>query len=455
MGLFPQPLLRYDKQFYKTAMTIGIPIIIENIIGVSLNMIDTLMIGRLGEFPLAAVGAANRVSFIFIMICFGFFSGSSVLVSQYWGIKDVANIRRILGFDYAYSLAVSLIFMLLAQFLAPQLLGLFADEPEVIADGVAYLEIVYWSFPLSAISFAIAFNSRCIHRLIVPTVINALALGANTFLNWCLIYGNLGMPEWGVKGAAVATVIARLLEMLALLGYIYLTKGHPLGAKLHELIGWSRALLKHIFITALPVLISETAWSLGTSIYYVAYGKIGASALAVVQVAGVVNDLFSALFFGIGNASAVMIGNVLGQGNKELAFDYSKTFLKMTLFVCVITSLGFLFSRNLIIDMYDFSAETNLTMYKTFFVYAVFITPRMLTYMLFIGVLRAGGDTKFCMICDLLCVWCIGIPLSFFSVLVLHWSLPMVMALSFLEEVVKTVICLKRMRSKKWLNVLV
>ena len=277
-------------------LSIGIPIIIGHLISISLNMIDTMMIGRLGVQELAAVGAANRIFFIFIIVCFGFFSGASILLSQYWGIRDVANIRRITGLQYVFTATLALLTVVLVRLLTRQIIGLFSNEQPVIDFGAAYLRIVLWSYPLAALGCVISFNSRCIHRLAAPTIISTVAVATNTFLNYCLIYGHFGLPRLGVEGAALATVIARALEFVALVVYVYASREHPLAGKIRELLSFDRDLVKLVVRKALPTTISETAWSAGTSVYYIAFGMIGSDALAVAQVCAVVADIFQAFF---------------------------------------------------------------------------------------------------------------------------------------------------------------
>ena len=446
---------RFDRQFYRQVMVIGIPIIIGHLISISLNLIDTMMIGRLGVQELAAVGAANRVYFIFIIICFGFFSGASILTSQYWGIKDIVNIRRLTGIQYLFTIIVSLLTMGVTLLLTPEIMGLFSREQAVIGYGVEYLRVVLWSYPLAALSCVISFNSRCIHRLAVPTVISSLAVAVNTFLNYCLIYGNFGLPRLGVRGAGFATVTAWTLEFIAMLAYVYLSREHPLAGRAKELLDFDRDLVKRVISKALPTTVSEAAWSAGTSVYYIAFGMIGADALAVAQICGIAADIFQAFFYGVGNACAVMIGNELGRAHKEIAFDYARHFMKIALVLCLLLTVLFYFLLDTIVGFYRFDAATSALLYSSLLVYVIFTTPRNLCYTLMIGVLRAGGDATYCMILDLLGVWCVGVPLAFIGACVLHWQLPAVLALVFIEETVKMLLCLGRMRSRKWASVLI
>ena len=444
-----------DKQFYKMVLTIAIPVILQNLISIGLNMADTIMIGKLGVDELAAVGTANRLYFVFSSLCFGIYSGASVYVSQYWGVKDIKNIRRTLGIDIILGGGMALLFTAIAIFAAPQVLGLFSSEPRVIELGTEYLHIVAISYFFTSMSFAINFNCRAIHMLKVPTAINTLALVINLVFNYLLIFGKFGFSKLGVKGAALATLLARLVEFILMYLCVYLQKGHPLAAKIRELFSFDRELFTRVLKTSLPVIVSEGGWSLGNSVYYIAYGMLGASALAVVQVASTVNDLFQILFFGIGNASAVMIGNELGRRNEDKAYSYAVVFLKMTFAINLVMSVALFLSRGMVINIYDFDQETNIMLANTLAVYAIYMLPKMFTYVLFCGILRSGGDTRFCMLLDLLGVWVIGVPLAFLGVLVFHLPLHIIVAMVFFEEWVKLYFSFKRFKSKKWAHTLI
>lgn len=444
-----------DKAFYKSMLVIAIPIVIQNLIGIGLNMADTIMIGKLGVDELAAVGTANRLYFVFSTLCFGIYSGAAVYVSQYWGIRDIPNIRRTFGIDILLGSGLSLLFTIAALLFAPQILLLFTREQVVIELGSEYLRIAALSYFFTSMSFAVNFNSRAIHNLKVPTLINMFALFINLGLNFCLIFGKFGFPKLGVKGAAIATLIARIIEFILMLVFIYCTPEHPLAGKPKELASFDKAMFKKVLSTSFPVILSEGGWSIGNTVYYIAYGLLGASAIAVVQVASTINDLFQCLFFGVGNASAVMIGNELGRKNSESAYDYAGVFLKITFALNIIISFALYFSRGAIISIYGFDAVTNSMLDLTLIVYAIYTTPKMFTYVLFCGILRSGGDTKFCAVLDILGVWIIGVPLAFLGVLVFHFPLHIVVALVFFEEWIKLIFSFRRYRSKKWVQTLI
>ena len=447
--------LKYDKNFYKPMLIIALPVVIQNLISIGLNMIDSIMIGKLGVNPLAAVGIANRVYFVFSMVCFGIYSGSSIFIAQYWGIKDTKNIKKLFGMNLFLGTVLSLSVSVAVLIFPRQILSMFSDDTAVINDGITYLRIISFSYLFTALSYAVSFNSRAIHKLKAPTIISAIAISVNTFLNYLLIYGAFGFPRLEVAGAAIATAIARALEFILMFIYVYISREHPLAGNLKQFMSWDFTMFKNTLKTSLPVIISESSWAMGTTVYYIAYGMLGPSAIAVVQVAYIINDLFQSMFFGVGNASAVMIGNEIGRNETERAYDYSKAFLKITLWLNVIISVGLFLVRNIIVNIYNFDPQTNILLERSIIVFAVYMTPKMFTYMFICGILRSGGDTKFCMYLDLISIWLIGVPLAFFSVLVLKLPIYYVLAVVFSEEIFKLAIVLKRYYSKKWINNLI
>lgn len=458
MGEIVSPLDREGqgkRLFYRKLLYIAFPVMIQNLISIGLNLMDTLMIGRVGVAELAAVGAANQVYFVFSMTCFGVYSGVAVYTAQFWGAQDIPSIRKIMGIDYLVGITMALVFAAVAALFAPHILWLFAREAEVIELGTQYLHIACISYVFTAMSYAMSFNSRSIQRLAGPTTINAAALIVNLVLNFGLIYGYLGMPRLGVRGAAIATLTARIFEFIVLAVYIYHDRSHPLAASFREMTSFSRKMFFRVMKTAFPVLISEGSWSVATSAYFIAYGILGASALAVAQVAAVINEFSQSIYFGLGNAAAVIIGEKLGQGRTHDVELDSKRILNIVMCMNVIVTLSLILLRGTIASFYGFDPVTSEILKETLLVWALFMTPKMLEYLLICGILRAGGDTRFCMIVDITGNWVFGLPLAFIGVTVLHLSLPFAVALVSSTEIVKALICYRRYRQGKWIRVLV
>lgn len=447
--------LNSNNDFRKKLLVIAIPIVIQNLISVCLNLIDVLMIGIVGENELAAVGASMQLVMVIIVTMFGFYSGASVHVAQYYGVRNIPAIKKIMGIDYLFGLIFSTLAMIVCLLFPELLLSLFTDNEYVIRVGAEYISIVSLAFPLIAISFNIAFNSRAVQKLKAVTIINIVAILSNTFLNYCLIYGKFMFPELGVKGAAIATLAARSAECIALIIYIYASKGHPFKASFKELFSFDRDLIRKIFKTAWPVLINESGWSVTTALIFAAYGRIGPIALAVMQVVNVVVDLFIAFFMGLGNASAVIIGEALGKGEKDIAFDYSRNSLKYAWFMSIISTALVILIRPLVAEVYNFNEYTTTVLLATLLTYSFTLVFREMSYMLICGILRAGGDTLYCMVGEVGINILIEVPLAFLSVSVFGMPLHIAVILVGLGEVIKTVIFYRRYFTKKWLNTVI
>lgn len=439
--------------FYRKLFKVGIPVLIQQIVSIGLNLVDTIMVGKVSENALAAVGAANQVYFIYSVVIFGIFSGAAVYAVQFWGLRDLASLRKVLGIDYLMCILVTIPAVTGAFFAAPQLIQLFSKEPDVVGLGADYMRIACFSYIFSSMSFVISFNSRSIQDLKVPTIINAAAIGINIVLNYGLIYGKLGLPQLGVEGAAYATLIARILECIAMYTSIYVRKSHPLKAKLSELLDFSGDMFANVMKTAVPVIILEGLWALSVSLMYMAFGKIGASALAVTQIAVTVTDFAQTMYFAVGNAAAVIVGEALGQGRRQTAWRYSKRIMNITWLLNLIMTAVIILMRQPVTAIYEFDAGTTDMLMKALLVYAIFMTPKMLEYMMICGILRAGGDTVFCLYMDSGLNMLMQVPLAFISVLVFHLPLHWAMVVANSSEIIKVVLCYWRYYSKKWMNV--
>jgi putative MATE family efflux protein len=442
-----------NREFYKKLVIVGIPMVLQQVIAVTLNLADTIMVGKVGENALAAVGAANQIYFIFGVVLFGVFSGAAVHAVQYWGIRDIASLRKIIGIDYTVCIVLAVPAIIFVYFTAPHLIALFSDEPEVVELGVKYIRIAVFSYIFAGLTFVISYNSRSIQDVKVPTIINACAIMINVCFNYLLIYGKFGFPELGVEGAAIATLIARVIECVAMHLSVYLRKEYPLKAHIKELTAYSRQMFVSVMKTAIPVIITEGFWALSVSCIFAAYGKISASAFAVSQVAVTVTDFFQTVYFGLGNASAALLGEVLGQGKKERTYQYSRNVLNVTWVLNVIMTAAIILLRGPIAAIYNFAPETTDMLMKALLVYAIAMTPKMLAYMMICAIFRPGGDTLFCMYVDVAFNMGMQVPLAYISVLVfdlpLHWA----MAIVAIADVLKLFICYFRYYSKKWMNV--
>ncbi len=440
-----------DRVFYKTLLSIALPIAMQNLISSALNMVDTLMIGQLGEASIAAVGQANQVFFQFILIMFGINSSCAIFTAQFWGKKDTINIRRVLGLSIIMGIIVSLVFTVVAFFAPRFILSLFIQDPVVIDLGSQYLKIISISYIFTTISFAYSFGCRSIGKAKVPMVISAVALLINTSLNYVLIFGKFGFPEMGVRGAAAATVIARIFEMLLLLYVIY-SKDGVLAGRIKELFDLNMSFVKKVFKTGIPVILNEAFWALGMIMYTVAFGRISTEAVASVHIANTVQNIFMVVAFGMGNACAVMLGHEIGAGDKDKTYKYAINFSVLGTIVGIVLGLGLIVASPLILSFFKISPDVYKASSIVLIISGLLMPVRIFNTQLIIGILRSGGDTTFSLLLEMGGVWGVGVPLAFLGALVFRLPVYGVYALLALEEITKAVIGLPRVLSKKWIR---
>ncbi len=440
-----------DKVFYRTMLAIALPIALQNLITSSLNMIDTVMIGRLGETEIAAVGLANQYFFIFVLLLFGINSGAAIFTSQFWGKKDVTNIKRIIGITLLMGGGLSLLFSL-GAFLIPQLiLRVFTDDVQVIKLGSQYLRIISFSYLITAISFAYSFSARSIGQAKLPMFVSVVSLFSNGLLNYVLIFGKLGLPMMGVKGAALATLISRFIETTLLLGIIYGQK-MAIGGTFKEMLDISGTLFKRYIRTGLPVILNEGFWSLGMTMYSIAYARISTEAIAAVQIANTVQGIFMVVSMGLGNACAVMIGNILGAKEEDKAIDYAFRFSIVGPLIGLGLGVMLYFSAPFILSFYNISELVYGNAKNILQVMAFFISAKIFNTILVIGILRSGGDTTYSLFLEMSSVWLFGVPMAFLGAHFLKLPIYWVVAMVSCEEVVKALFGIPRVLSKKWVR---
>ncbi len=443
-----------DKKFYAHMLSIAVPIGLQNLISSSLNMVDTVMIGALGEQSISAVGLANQIYFLLMLFLFGINSGIAIYIAQFWGKQDVKSIHKTIGFSLLGGFLLSLPFFIGAVFFPSQLMGIFTADPSVIRDGAVYLRITGWSYLLMAFSFSYSIASRSVGEARLPVVASAISLLFNTVLNYLLIFGVFGFPALGVAGAAIATVISRAIELGIIVGVIY-TSDHVLKSPIRELIQINRAFIRPILRTVFPVVLNEGFWAIGMTLYAVAYARSGTDAYAAVQIAGTVERLFFIFTFGLGSACAVMIGNELGANRIEEAKSYAKRFVRLGAVSSVVIGLIMALIAGPSTYLFNVSPSIRWAATLILLVNAFTMILKMTSTILIIGIFRGGGDTTFSFLLEMCCVYLIGVPLAFVGALVLKLPIFIVVLMVSIEELVKTIIGLYRVKSGVWARNLV
>ena len=443
-----------DKKFLNTMLKLAAPIMLQNLIFASLNMVDGVMIGQLGESAVAAVGIANQIFFLVSLLFFGIGSGSAIFAAQYWGRKDTERIQSVLGLSLLMSISGAVIFSLVAILFPVQVISIYSKDPAVISQGSVYLQIVAFSYVITAISNSFAFVLRSTENVKLPLITSLVALSLNTFMNYGLILGNFGLPSLGVRGAAIATIISRLIEVVLLLLIIY-RKKLPIAAKLPALLNFKILSITKFFKTTLPVIATEIVWSFGITTYNVVYARIGTESIAAVNIAGTLDRIIFVVFAGLGNACAIMIGNQIGAEQNEIATSYAKKFLVFGAVGATILGLTMYTFANPFLSFYKVSEITINYTIKLIGLMALSLPVRSLNMILLIGILRSGGDTKVAFFIDAGSVWVVGVSMALIGAFVLglpvHWVYLLVLA----DEVVKLAMGLYRFFSQRWINYLV
>lgn len=443
-----------DTAFLKKTARLAIPVAIQGFLNTILNMIDSIMIGTLGESTIAAVGLANKVFFVYSLLLFGICSGAGILAAQYWGTKDVPSIKKVLGISLIIATAAAILFTIPALLIPNQVMRIFTPSKSAIAVGVSYLSVVALSYPFIAITNCYVAILRSVNRVKAPVIISLVALVINASINYTLIFGHFGAPKLGVTGAAIGTVVARIVECGCLLVLVYKEK-NPAAAKLKELFSFQRQFVYKFFQTASPVILNEFMWGLGVTIYALAYGRMGDGAVAAITITQTYEQVLIVVFQSISVATAVILGNELGAGKMKRAHEYSKNFIVMQLALTVVVAIICYFLRWPIISLYTVTDEVARSISLCFLVFIVFMPFKMFNFVNIVGILRSGGDTKAALFLDTTGVWFIGVPLAFIGGLVLGYPIHVVYALVMIEEIYKFVLGLKRYQQKKWLRNLI
>lgn len=440
-----------DKAFMRTMLMLAIPITLQSFITSSLNLIDTMMVGSLQEAAISAVGLANKYMFIFTLCILGINAGANVFMSQFWGQGDTKNIKTFLGVDLVVGLGAAMIFGGLAFFGPHHIMNVMSKDPEVIALGIKYLKIVAVSCVF--VSFTQAFSTalRSTEQTRLPMFGSLLGVGLNVVLNWIFIFGKCGMPAMGVEGAALATMIARLIEMLFIIIVVYVTK-NKVAAQPKEMLDFNGATFSSYFKTSWSVIVNELIFSCGSAAYSVAYARISTNASATMQISGTIIDMFFIFLTGIGTASAIMIGNKVGAKEEERAKEYASHVAKLTPIIGILLGIGLWLMAPIVPNWFDIQPETYRDTVSVLRIMALFMPLRAFNAIMIIGVFRGGADTTYSMLVQAVTIMCYSVPLAFIGAVALRWPVYLVFFLVCTEEIIKLPFEYWRLRSGRWMK---
>lgn len=441
-----------DKEsFYKAVLILVIPLALQNLINVGVSATDVIMLGKVGEKVLSAASLAGQVQFIMILIFFGLTSGASVLIAQYWGKGDVATIEKVLGISIKLTLYISIVFVAVTYIFPTQIMHLLTNDSIVVEEGAKFLRIICFSYVIQALTMVYLNTLRSIEHVFISTFVYLVSFLVNLILNPIFIFGLFGLPEMGIRGSALATIIARIVEFLIVIYYdrkrnkIFKFRFKLLFIKDKQL---SLDFLKFSF----PVIINELLWGSGVAVIAAILGHLGSAASAANSIAQVVRQLATVVSFGVASATAIMIGKVIGEGKIELAREYGKRFIRISLIAGVAGAIFILFARPIILANLNMTEEAHRYLSKMLFVMSYFVIGQALNTTLVVGVFRAGGDTKFGLFIDVTFMWLVSIVIGAFAAFVLKLSVPVVYMILLSDEIIKIPFTIWRYKSYKWLR---
>ena len=443
-----------NRQMVSRLMIIALPIMLQNLISSSLSFVDTLMIGQLGQDQLAAVGIANQVYFLISLFFFGIASGTSIFLSQYYGSGEYGKMKRTMAFGEAVCISGALL-MAVFSYICPELiLSCFTKDHAVLAPGITYLRIVAPSYVFAAITAVLSIGFRAESKAKIPMFITLLSLTQNAIGNYMLIFGIGPFPSLGVAGGAISTTAARIVEALLLIFLTYRKGGECFAFRSREDFTWNKEFLSSFSRTSLPVLFNEVFWAVGMTLYKIAFSLLGTEALATFNIVDSIDNFFFIAMLGIGNGTTILLGNVLGAGEKEKAERWARKLMVISFFTGLSMGLLEFALAPFFAAWFNVSESVRISAIMSLRAKGFSQPFRALTMVSVVGILRSGGDTKYAALAEMSGVYLVGVPVAFLGAKVFAMPLYLIYLALSLEEIAKFLFSFIRIRSKKWAHVL-
>lgn len=445
-----------NKAFFRKLWNLAIPVSIQAMMFSLLGLIDIMMVGRLGETPVAAVGLGNRIFFFNLILTAALGSGMTVLASQFIGAGDKGGLRRTLSQAILTSLAVSLPFIAAYMLFPQQILRLASNDPELLELATTYLLITAPSIICTAIVVPLESALRAANDARTPTRIGFIAIIVNVILNYLLIFGAMGFPELGVAGSAWGTTLSRLFQAVLLVSYIRHKRAFLLPSLEEIRIALQRSELMRYYQISLPIILQDGLWAFGTILYSLIYAGMGVNELAIMSAISSIEAILMSLFIGFGVGCSIIISQELGGSRFDKAWRQGW----LVLMVAPVTALSIgllmiLFRRNIVSLFGNFNDTTLLMAAQIMIASGLALMLRVINFTGIIGLLRSGGDVKASVYINCIGMWAVGLPLAWMAANWWHWPLLLVFICSIGEEITKSVLVLWRVLSRSWLKNLV
>ena len=436
------------NDFYRQIFKLAIPIIIQNLLSAAVNSADVIMLNYVGQSSISAVSLAANYSSILFMVYYGLGTGASLLCSQYSGKSNLQAIHAVEGIALRFSVGISILVALIAFMMPQRMMQLFTADQELIAIGSSYLRVMgitYICWGISEIYLAVL---RSIGRVTISMVLNVLAFVLNIFLNAVFIFGLFGAPKLGATGVAIATALSRLIQLLACVIVSILSK----DVKLNPAYMFLRSkVLFHDFIRlSLPALGNDLSWSVAFSMYSVILGHLGTDAVAANSLVIVVRNIGSVFCFAIASAGTILLGQIMGKGDLEKSKKYASRMLRLTVITGALGGVIVLAVTPFVLKFASLNETAMHYLKYMLLINSYYIMGSAVNTALIAGVFRAGGDTKFGLICDTVDMWVYAVPLGFFAAFVLKLPVLWVYFLLCTDEFVKWPWVLQHYRKGEW-----
>ena len=445
-----------DMGFWRVALKLAFPVAMQNLLTSSFILVDTIMVGQLGDLSLSAVGMAGQFGWFLNMITFGMCSGAAVFISQYWGAKDTAGIRRTYGIAVVSVCLISALFFVIGLLFPEGVVRIFNREPDVVEAGAAYLRIACWSYLATGVNMVFCIVLRSTENVKLPMYVSLVTTVLNAFMDYGLIFGAFGMPEMGIRGAALATVISAWAGPVLILAVSAIQR-NMLITPLKELFGFNRRSIAQYYEKATPVIINETLWGLGTLLFSVIFANLGYQYYAAVTIFRTFENISFVFFIGLCSASSIMVGKNVGAGHIKRAVEDSRRFVLFVSLCSVLTGVLIIIFRFQLASVFNLSGsitqETLKLTASLLLVYGIELPMRNLPYILIVGTFRPGGDTKIGMKLDLLSLWLCSVPLTTLAAFVFKLPFIAVFAIMYAaEDYLKAILCVKYYFTYNWLR---
>jgi len=417
-------------------------------------MVDNIMVGFLGETELAAVGVGSQLFMVHYLVLFGILSGSATFMAQFYGTKDMGNIRKVIGFDFSLLAVFGVLIFTLANCFTGGILSLYTEDPAVKVLAAQYVRINSFSFLLLAVSAPLEMAFKATQQVRIPMIISTVIFFTNISINYVLIFGKLGFPKMGVAGAAIGTLSSRIIEVLMNSFFAFRDRNEFFG-RIGSYFGWDRELIKRIIKNATPTTLNEFLWSFGQTMYVAAFSRISTTAYAAYQAANSIFNIFNFAAFSIGDAALILIGEKLGEGDIDYTWKLSRHLIKASLIAGVVIGAITILLSGMLSGLFNLTADGKMYTRYILIVFGSTMAADLFNGLQIAGILRAGGDTRFAMISESMCIWFIAVPLAFTAVLVWHLPVHLALLVTRAEMLVRGTILAKRYMSKKWMNTVI